>query len=398
MHDSFIQVGLRACEHAGFNAQGYKGWSLSGNPEDFIVREWMNKPETLDDAPHTWLEIEKEGSNTLDVVKALAKSLNFNDRDIGFAGRKDKNARTCQWLSIPLEKKSIDVAQLTDALASCSARLLRYESQAKKLKLGQLLGNHFEIRLSLESERVRQRAHDFIKEYQRQAKGQTLLVPNFFGPQRFGKEFSGLFRAWNKSCDGTSSGETGDLKGGANEDSKKRTPRKQWLSKFEGSVLQSTVFNAWLSKRIHDHGYAGLLEGELHVGNRYASDAILRGESHKALEPYDATGPQILEQRRLPAGPLLGAKTLMPTGLGMTKLSELCTLMGIAPANPMIAKWGRGDVRAAFIAPLNLSLAMEGTTLRASFSLFKGAYATTVIAWLLGTEHYLLCNCPFEIS
>ena len=67
--------------------------------EDFYVEE---VPLTLPsgEGPNTWIQIEKNGRTTLDVVLDMAKSLHISRKRTGFAGMKDRSAITRQWLCI----------------------------------------------------------------------------------------------------------------------------------------------------------------------------------------------------------------------------------------------------------------------------------------------------------
>ena len=49
---------------------------------------------------HLYVDIEKEGLTTDQVAEALAKACGKKERDIGYAGRKDRHAITRQWFSV----------------------------------------------------------------------------------------------------------------------------------------------------------------------------------------------------------------------------------------------------------------------------------------------------------
>ena len=69
------------------------------NSENFFVEEIPLYPFA-----HTgeWLmlKIRKKDTTTNDVIKELSK-LGINRRDIGYAGLKDKDGLTVQWISVP---------------------------------------------------------------------------------------------------------------------------------------------------------------------------------------------------------------------------------------------------------------------------------------------------------
>ncbi len=105
---------------------------------------------------HNWALVEKINRNTISVAKEIARYGRISYRDVGYAGLKDKNARTVQWFSSP--------GPIPPAGRGFRALLVRRSS--KKLKRGNLLGNWFSIEADV--------TPPFVESF-----------PNFFGPQRF---------------------------------------------------------------------------------------------------------------------------------------------------------------------------------------------------------------------
>jgi TruD family tRNA pseudouridine synthase len=73
-------------------------------PEDFVVIE-IPSAKTEKQGKYLYFWMKKKGRNTLDVVKELARRLRIREKDIGFAGSKDKQAVTEQMISIAGMKK-----------------------------------------------------------------------------------------------------------------------------------------------------------------------------------------------------------------------------------------------------------------------------------------------------
>ena len=73
---------------------------FSHNSRDFIVEEIPLYPFS-NNGEHRILKLRKKNINTLECIKLIAKSLNIKEKDIGYAGLKDKNALTYQYISIP---------------------------------------------------------------------------------------------------------------------------------------------------------------------------------------------------------------------------------------------------------------------------------------------------------
>ena len=68
-------------------------------PEDFIVKENLAF-EPSGAGEHVFLQIEKTGENTDYVARQLAKFANVRQRDVSFAGLKDRHAVTTQCFSV----------------------------------------------------------------------------------------------------------------------------------------------------------------------------------------------------------------------------------------------------------------------------------------------------------
>jgi tRNA pseudouridine13 synthase len=145
--------------------------------EDFIVIELpLQLPSGAGE--HIWLDVEKNGANTAFVAQQLAEAAGVQDRDVGYAGLKDRYAVTRQWFSIYLPKgETPDLTQLQHP----EFKVLSQSRHVKKLRPGDLQGNHFRIVLrDVTGER------DALE-----AKLQAVAsqgVPNYFGAQRFGFE------------------------------------------------------------------------------------------------------------------------------------------------------------------------------------------------------------------
>src|SRR5512140_1591026 len=147
------------------------GGVLRSSPEDFRVDEI---PAYLPSGsgPHLYLQIEKRGRTTRDVLRELARALSVPERDAGYAGLKDREAVTTQWLSFPVARDP-DPA----GLAGTGLTVLAVSRHQNKLRPGHVRANRFEVVVrggELEPARACAAA---LSE-----RG----MPAFFGPQRFG--------------------------------------------------------------------------------------------------------------------------------------------------------------------------------------------------------------------
>lgn len=138
---------------------------------------------------HLYVEIEAEGLTTDATAALLARACGLPLKAVGYAGRKDRHARTRQWFSLHRAEESA-LAGLR-APAGGTLEVLQVSHHRNKLRLGHLRGNRFRLRIELEpgaaatlGERLETLAHFGLE--------------NRFGPQRFGRNGSTLAiaRAW----------------------------------------------------------------------------------------------------------------------------------------------------------------------------------------------------------
>ena len=123
-------------------------------PEDFVVNEVLKLHVSNGD--YNYYLLKKTNRNTMDVVKHL-KNKGFK---VGFAGLKDKNAVTTQYISVYRKRISFEIDNVE----------LKYLGSGRKpIYMGQLEGNEFIITI-----RDLDKKLDDVKE-----------VVNYFGEQRF---------------------------------------------------------------------------------------------------------------------------------------------------------------------------------------------------------------------
>jgi len=148
-------------------------FKIKEKPEDFFVREIIDIP-LGDSGEYAYYKLHKVDLNTIDVVRELAKRFSLPVKNITFAGLKDKNAVTEQYLAIKGLKKFPKEVEGKNYKLS----LVGFSDQP--LKLGNFKGNYFEIVVRNVSKKERINAEknvDFIQKYG---------FANYFGEQRFG--------------------------------------------------------------------------------------------------------------------------------------------------------------------------------------------------------------------
>lgn len=150
------------------------GGTIRQQPEDFQVDE-IPLYEPCGEGDHLYLNIEKCGLTTYDLLRELAKALNCKERDLGYAGLKDARAITRQTVSVPLRKpedvKGLEIPGVTILSASL---------HRNKLRPGHLAGNCFRIRIHQPEPEALQHAKAILSVLV------DIGVPNRFGEQRYG--------------------------------------------------------------------------------------------------------------------------------------------------------------------------------------------------------------------
>lgn len=213
-NESSIEIPTWAYAYANSNSSG----KIKTMPADFIVEEQLPfQPEGTGE--HAFVQIEKTGENTEYVARLLARFAGVRQRDVSFAGLKDRHAITTQWFSIWLPGKNDPDWKHVE---SEGIKVLQSIRHARKLKRGVLSGNEFQIVIrDWRGDRdVMENQLQLIKEGG---------MPNYFGDQRFGLKGQNVNKALA-------------LFEGAKV---KREQRSIYLS-----AVRSYIFNQLLSERV----------------------------------------------------------------------------------------------------------------------------------------------------
>jgi tRNA pseudouridine13 synthase len=236
-------------------AQPGIGGQLRASVDHFVVEE-LPLYEPADEGQHLYVNLTKSGSTTKELQNALARLRGVNPTEIGFAGLKDKHARTTQTFSIPVTYAvsqqgapavAAIVAQISEQLP-VTVHWARYHRN--KLKPGHVLGNRFQItvtNLALPAQETWARAETIAAALRRRG------LPNFFGAQRFGHEGANVGK-------------------GLALLQEKRRERNPWLRKFLLSSYQSYLCNRYLAQRLAMDAFDHLLLGD--VAKKYATGGM----------------------------------------------------------------------------------------------------------------------------
>jgi tRNA pseudouridine13 synthase len=156
-------------------------------PDEFLVDEVLSF-EPAGAGEHLYIEIEKTGANTSWVAYQLANFLEVRDLDVSYAGRKDRHGVTTQWFSCYLPTgTSVDWK-----LFSVDGVLVKSMTwHRSKLRRGQLQCNVFRIKVR-HGKLEELQGRDLVKRIERLIEHG---LPNYFGPQRFGRDGRNLILA-----------------------------------------------------------------------------------------------------------------------------------------------------------------------------------------------------------
>lgn len=312
--------------------------------DDFRVREVpLYLPEG--EGSHAYARVEKRGLTTRDLVVALVRA-GVAERAIGVAGLKDKYAVTEQWLSVPNRH-----AAAFEALAELEGvRLLETSRHRNKLGVGHLQGNRFEIRVRQAHPDALERARAILERLEVQG------VPNFFGPQRFG-------RFGTNAIDG--------LKHVRGE----RVPGGHRLKRFFVSALQSQFFNHLLGMRIDRDLYTTVVMGDWARKHDTGGTFL--------VEDASAEAPRAARLEISATLPLYGKKVKVSPGVAGEMELETLAFFGLRWHDFSSRKGSRRPSRIA-IGDVAVAEADNGYVL--SFVLPKGSFATTLLREIMKVD------------
>jgi tRNA pseudouridine13 synthase len=255
------------------------GGRLRASPDHFVVEE-IPLYEPAGEGTHLYANLTRAGASTRDVQAQLERLFGLGRDEVGYAGLKDKAARTTQTFSIPVRAPRPGVEEemaqrIRDELpvAVNWAALHR-----NKLKVGHLLGNRFRIvvtNLALPVEAALAAAEPIAARLRAQG------APNFFGAQRFGGQGDNARQGY-------------DILTG------RRGPRDKWLRKFLLSAYQSYLCNLYLARRIEVGAFTRLLAGD--VAKKHATGGLFD------VEDLAAEQARFAAQEISFAAPMFGAK------------------------------------------------------------------------------------------
>jgi tRNA pseudouridine13 synthase len=163
------------------------------DPENFVVREIIDKKflrkfsrtkygVEKTEGPYTLFIMRKRNITTMHAIKIIAKKLNMSKKEIGYAGMKDKFSVSYQYITIKSDKiDKMKIENIGKNIAD-NIELEKIGYTDKKISIGDLVGNEFEI--TLHNCKNLKNIEKFIDEIMKRG------MPNYFGLQRFGRNIN----------------------------------------------------------------------------------------------------------------------------------------------------------------------------------------------------------------
>ncbi|QKF80858.1 tRNA pseudouridine(13) synthase TruD [Halarcobacter ebronensis] len=304
------------------------------NKDDFIVEE--NPIKFSGRGNFIVAKIRKENYGTWDLIEKLSKQLKIYENEIGYAGLKDKNATTTQYISIP-KKYSKELKRFK----AKNIEILDTVLHTSKLNIGDLEGNKFSINLHKVEEKDLIIIEKLLKEIS------LVGVPNYFGYQRFGNDAL-------ENIEKAKALIYGDL-----------VIRDNKMAKMLISIYQSSFFNSWLANRVllSENSFK-LFDGD--IFKEYSNNKLFTAKTITQAIQKD------FEQKKVvPTGLLPGRKVFRSVNKAR-ELEEKYDDLYIQE---------KGFRRDALVYPKEIlvNYNRKDKKLNLSFSLPKSSYATVLI-------------------
>lgn len=288
---------------------------------------------------HHLVHIRKDGLNTIQVAKILAEFAHVHPKEVTYAGQKDKNAITEQWFGIRIPGK--ETPHWTE-LNSNNLQVISSSRHIKKLRIGALAGNRFQLTLRDVSD---------IDELLAKVEIIKAGVPNYFGEQRFGH-------------DGKNLSQGRDMLAGRKV--KDRNKRSIFLS-----AVRSNLFNQITSYRLA-HYQTSPIDGDC---------VMLAGSrSFFTVDNWDETLlSRLAKNDILLSAPLWGRGTLASTGKAAEM--EMLAIASLSKDCDGLEKAGLDQERRnLLLIPEKLTTKkLDDKTLLLDFVLPAGCFATSIL-------------------
>ena len=326
---------------------------IKSQVEDFIVEEFI-PVEFSGEGEHCWLYIQKRGCNTDWLAQQLADYCAVKKMAVAYAGLKDRHAVTSQWFSVQLPgRPTPDWSDFESSFADEKIQVLQCFRHNRKLQRGALKSNRFTITLRELSD-TSDKTFDLLQ--QRCELIAEKGIANYFGPQRFGRNYNNLNQA---------------IKLFSNPRS--RLPRHK--RSIYLSASRSWMFNCILSERINRKVWNKRLPGDVFMLD--GKSACFKDEMN---EKADKDIDRRLEQNEIhPTAVLWGDGEAMVASDAAALESFIIEQFPVFRDGLLAARL-QAQRRACRVIPAGVECYRQDDNFIISFSLSAGCYATSVLA------------------
>jgi len=332
------------------------GGRIKYAPEDFEVEE-LPAYQPCGQGEFLYLWVEKRDMGAEYFVRQIARRLGIPPGEVGSAGMKDRHAVTRQMISVPAS-----TADRLSQIEGDGIRLLNVNRHGNKLRPGHLHGNKFRILVR----DVNPNGRAIISQLAERIR--NLGLPNYYGPQRFGRDGEtvqlglGLLEARGRV------GLT-ELLPGVKTNSNRLSP---WLRRLALSAAQSAFFNHYLGLRLSDGLFRRVLVGDVMSKWPFGGIFVVKDLGSEQTR-FDA-------REIVSTGPIFGRKMFKAESEAAQREAQVLSDAGLSQNSFLgFGKLLQGTRRKNLVYVDDLEIAPESDGIRLNFSMPAGSYATVLL-------------------
>lgn len=316
-------------------------------PQDFQVNENLDL-EFTGSGEFLWIYVLKKNINTESLAKEIAKAARISSDKISWSGLKDKKSWAKQWFCLHIgglvdREKWLEILNRTQQE---SWLILEGHAHQKKLRIGTHQSNTFDLKIEIPEGVSHQEAIEA-----RLKQISTLGFPNYFGYQRFGKNYSNLNNA-QKLFDG-------------------QQIKNKHIRGLVLSAARSWLFNLQVHERIQQQSFDKIISGD--VFQFQNSGALFTEENEETQTQFD-------QLQIHPTAVLMGLGKNLSSDKSYALEQKIEDLFPLWVRRLKDFKIGQ-ERRSIRVLPQKMSWeCLSPTHLRLKFELPKGSFASELLS------------------